>query len=172
MDWILDLLTTYIHHSELQVITAPLLIYTIHRSPLHPLSHFPACCVFSSRSLATVSNSGDSSAFLAHVVTVHPETELLSTVNWTVAPSILSLPCRAQLNCKPSTEATHQPLHFTQPNCTQPYSLGADPTENTACNGSSVVMGGCLELARMSFPRERVYRAVTKQCMFLLAIVA
>jgi hypothetical protein len=40
MDWILDLLTTCIHHSVLQVITAPLLISTIHRSPQHPLSLF------------------------------------------------------------------------------------------------------------------------------------
>jgi hypothetical protein len=34
----------------------------------------------------------------------YPTTELLSTVNWTTVPSLLSLPCRARLNCQPSTE--------------------------------------------------------------------
>jgi hypothetical protein len=62
LDWWMDLLTTYTHDSELQAITAPLLISTIHQSPQHPLSLFPACCVFTSRSLVTASNSGDSSA--------------------------------------------------------------------------------------------------------------
>jgi hypothetical protein len=33
-------------------------------------------------------------------------------------------------------------------------------------------MGGCQATARISFQRERVYRAVTKQRTFLLAIVA
>jgi hypothetical protein len=36
----LDLLTTCTHHSELQVITAPPLISTIHSSPQHPLCLF------------------------------------------------------------------------------------------------------------------------------------
>jgi hypothetical protein len=36
--WILDLLTTYTYNSEIQVITGPLLISTIHKSPQHPLS--------------------------------------------------------------------------------------------------------------------------------------
>jgi hypothetical protein len=70
MNWWIDLLTIYIHHSELHVITAPLLISTIYRSSQHPLSLFPVCFVFNSRSLATVSNSGDTSASRAHVVTV------------------------------------------------------------------------------------------------------
>jgi hypothetical protein len=38
LDWWLDLLTTYKHNSELQAITAPPLISTIHKSPQHPLS--------------------------------------------------------------------------------------------------------------------------------------
>jgi hypothetical protein len=33
----------------------------------------------------------------------YPATELLSTVNSTIAPSLLTLPCRARLNCQPST---------------------------------------------------------------------
>jgi hypothetical protein len=39
--WWIDLLTTYTHHSELQVIIAQSLISTLHRSPQHPLSLFP-----------------------------------------------------------------------------------------------------------------------------------
>jgi hypothetical protein len=34
----------------------------------------------------------------------YPATELMSTVNLTVAPSLLSLPCRALLNWQPSTK--------------------------------------------------------------------
>jgi hypothetical protein len=40
MDWWMDLLTTYTHDSELQAITAPPLISTIHKSLQHPLSIF------------------------------------------------------------------------------------------------------------------------------------
>jgi hypothetical protein len=58
----MDLLTADTHDSELQAVTALLLITTIHKSPQHPLSFFPACCVFASRSLATAFNSGDFSA--------------------------------------------------------------------------------------------------------------
>jgi hypothetical protein len=65
-----DLLITYTHHSELQAITAPLLISTIHKSSQQPLSPFSACCVFNSRSLATASISRDSSASRAHVGSV------------------------------------------------------------------------------------------------------
>jgi hypothetical protein len=52
----LDLLATYTHDSELQAITAPPLITTALAKP------FPACCVFTCRSLVKVSNSGDYSA--------------------------------------------------------------------------------------------------------------
>jgi hypothetical protein len=52
----MDLLTTYSHDLELQVITAQQLITT---APANP---FPTCCVFTSCSLAAASNSGDFSA--------------------------------------------------------------------------------------------------------------
>jgi hypothetical protein len=39
-------LTIYAHHSELQVITALSLTSILYKSPRHPLSLFPACCVF------------------------------------------------------------------------------------------------------------------------------
>jgi hypothetical protein len=46
-NWILNLLTTYTHASELQAITAPPLIFTIHKSPKPTLS-FPQPAVSSS----------------------------------------------------------------------------------------------------------------------------
>jgi hypothetical protein len=147
MDWWMDLLITCTHHSELQVrvITAPLSISTIQRSPQHPLNLFQPA-VFSSRYLSTGSSNGDSSAFPAHVVTV---SWISRTVNSTIEPSLLSLPCRARLTCPTSTnwvpgwrpfrtnlllfssqvdfqlatELFHTPtkysLHFTQLNYTQ-----------------------------------------------------
>jgi hypothetical protein len=56
LDWILDLLTTYTHNSELQVIIASSLISRAFAKS------FPACSVFTRRSLVRASNSGDSSA--------------------------------------------------------------------------------------------------------------
>jgi hypothetical protein len=57
----MDLLTTYTQNSELKAITAPPLISTVHKSPQHPTKPFPACCVFTSHSLTTASNSGNPS---------------------------------------------------------------------------------------------------------------
>jgi hypothetical protein len=108
-DWCMGLLTTYIHQSELQLIKPPLLISTVHRLPQHPLSLLPVCCV-NSHSLVTSSNSGDSSASRAHVVTARR-----ISYTWTLSARLGSLL----------------------------YSLGADPTENTASiSFSIVVMGG------------------------------
>jgi hypothetical protein len=95
----MDSLTTYTHGSELQAITAPPLILTIHKSPKHPLSLFPACCVFTSRSLATASNSGDSSAPRAQVLSSQPPLQN-SSPNWqlTASPQLSSLkPLRTDL---------------------------------------------------------------------------
>jgi hypothetical protein len=73
LDWWTDLLTTYTHHSELQVIIAPSLISTIHKSPQHPISLFLASYIFTSRSLATASNSGGSSVSRSQVLSSqHP----------------------------------------------------------------------------------------------------
>jgi hypothetical protein len=69
----MDLLTTYTHHSELEVITTLSLISTLHKSQQHLLTFFfPACCDFISRSLATASNSGDFSASHAQVIFSQP----------------------------------------------------------------------------------------------------
>jgi hypothetical protein len=82
---------SFLHHTEIQVITGPLLISTIHRSPQNP-NLFPACCVFNSRSLATAFNSGDPSASGAHVTTVWriPAIKPLSNINSTIAASLQS----------------------------------------------------------------------------------
>jgi hypothetical protein len=58
-------MTTYTQDLELKTLTALSLISTIHKS-LHAKSS-PGCSVFNSRSLATVSKSGDSSASRAQV---------------------------------------------------------------------------------------------------------
>jgi hypothetical protein len=100
MDWRTDLLTTCIHHSELQAITAPLLISRIHRSPQHPLSLLPACCVFTSRSLRTASNSGDSSASRAHVATVRR-----ISCNWTLVDC---QPSYSAISSQPSLQSSTQ----------------------------------------------------------------
>jgi hypothetical protein len=76
---------------------------------------------------------------------------------------------------------TNQPAtsrHFTQLNCWQLlttllvssiYSLGPDPIENAASsNPSVVVIGGCLAIDWISFPRERVYRPLLRNgCLFI-----
>jgi hypothetical protein len=71
MDWWMDLLTTYTHHSE-QVITAPLLISTIYKSPQHPFSIFFASCVLTSRSLTTAPNSRNSWASCSQIMSQLP----------------------------------------------------------------------------------------------------
>jgi hypothetical protein len=86
MDWWMVLLTTYTHHSE-QVITALLLISILKKSPQHPLNlFFPACCVIS-RSLATASDSGDSSTSHAQVLFSQPPVQN-STLNWQLTGSV------------------------------------------------------------------------------------
>jgi hypothetical protein len=60
LNWILDLVTTY--RSELQVMKAPLLISTHHKSSYQTRSILQPA-LFTSRSLATASNSRDSSAY-------------------------------------------------------------------------------------------------------------
>jgi hypothetical protein len=72
VDWWTDLLTTYTHHSELQVITALSLVSVIYNSPQHPLRLFPACYVFISRYLVTASNIGHSSPSRAQVLSSQP----------------------------------------------------------------------------------------------------
>jgi hypothetical protein len=119
MDWCMALLTTYTHHLELQVITAPSLISTLYSSLKNPLS-LSQPAVLTSRSLATAFNIGDCSASHAQVLLSQPLMQntfqflqsQLTTANHplTIAPSLLSLCCWAQLNCQHSTDNSRTQL--------------------------------------------------------------
>jgi hypothetical protein len=155
MDWWMDLLTTYTRDLELQAITALSLMYTL-KIITEPAKPFPACCVFISRSLATASNSGDSSASRDQVLSVQriPRNWTLSIINSTIAPSHLSLPCRARLNCQPSTNWIALVVFFITPR--------RGPHRNTVL----------LLLRVCSFPLERVYRAVAQKLPFIYSFIA
>jgi hypothetical protein len=66
----MDLLATYTHHSELQYNA----IANLHTLQITAATgkHSPAFCVFSSRPLATASNSGDPSVSRAQVLSSQP----------------------------------------------------------------------------------------------------
>jgi hypothetical protein len=88
-------LTTYTHNTEPHVITAPPLIFSNHHS---------TCSAFYSCSLTT-----DLTVEILQLPTLRSPchtapTELLSTVNYIIASSLLSLLCRVQLKYQPSTE--------------------------------------------------------------------
>jgi hypothetical protein len=84
----MDLLATYTHHSELQIIAEVSLVSTLCKSPQHPLGPFPACCVIS-RTLAAASSSGDSSASHARICLrgLSCRTRLSLSTDW-VAPIV------------------------------------------------------------------------------------
>jgi hypothetical protein len=65
----MDLLTTYTAVRTISNYGAVVNFHTLKVSTA-PDKIFPACCVLISRSLSTASNSGDSSASRAHVVTL------------------------------------------------------------------------------------------------------
>jgi hypothetical protein len=110
--WIgeLDLLITCTYHSKLQVITGPLVISTVHKTPQHPLSLFqPAVsspAVPSQRLLPMEILQLPALRFSCHIRPCR------ALVNSTIAPSLLSLPCRARLKCHPSTEITHASTNY------------------------------------------------------------
>jgi hypothetical protein len=103
LNWWMYLLTTYTHHSKPQVIAALWLISTLYKSPQHPLSLYPACCVIS-RSLVTASKSGDSSTSRALVLSSQPPMQNSTlncqlTTNW-VAPVFFKVTLRHGLHRK------------------------------------------------------------------------
>jgi hypothetical protein len=69
IDCQMDLITTRTHHLKLQTLTELSLIFTVCRSPQHPLILFQPC-VFKNRSLATTFNRGDSSDTHSNVINV------------------------------------------------------------------------------------------------------
>jgi hypothetical protein len=180
MDWILDLLTHL--YTPLRTTSNYCAIANVHTSPITTAPtklFFSACCVFNSYSLATASNSGDSLASCAHVITVQ-----WISCNWTLANCQLNYSANSSHpSLQNSTQQTHSltnhstPLHYTTLNCTH---LAWDPccivsrggaTENTASNSPSVVvMGSCLAMVWILFLRECVYWAITMQCMLLVIV--
>jgi hypothetical protein len=172
MDLWMDFLITYMHHSELQVITAPLLTATIQRSPQHLLSLFAACCV-NSRSLTTASNSGDSSASRAQVLLTQPPVQNSTDYYWQLI--INWIPGRRPFHTNLlvfSSQADFQ-LNFSAGLGSSLYSLGADSTENTTSNSPTIVAMGALPSDRLDIVSAGTcLPTVTKQRMFLLAIVA
>jgi hypothetical protein len=140
IDWILDLLTT--HHSELQVITALSLISTLYKSSQYLLS-FPACCVFNSRSLATASNTWESSASHAQ---------------------LLPSPCLVQ-NCLPNISSAELDRHFAELSFTQHYRNSSlflhSHSARTEQKASFQIIPQLL--LAYSLPLKFVYRAVAYQ---------
>jgi hypothetical protein len=110
----MDLLTNYTHHSELQVITAPSLIYTLYKSLLQTLSLLqPAVS-----SLAV------------------PWQRLL-TLEILLLPALRSL-LSSEYFATEISQFNSAGLGFSL------HSLGVDPTENTASHSFSILlMGGC-----------------------------
>jgi hypothetical protein len=134
VNWILHLLTPLGTTGKYSAI-ADFHTLKITTAPDKP---FPACCVFTSRSPITASNSGDSSASRTQVLpsptfvqnclpALHsPELDrhLFST-------SLAELDCAqhstSRLKCQPSTDSQSPSARLGS----SLYSHGADPTENT-----------------------------------------
>jgi hypothetical protein len=89
LDWWMHLLSTYTNNSELQALTAPPLISARYKSLY--TKPFPACCVSTSRSPATVSNSGDSSASCPQVPSSQPPAQNTTEL---IAPTVLVITYR------------------------------------------------------------------------------
>jgi hypothetical protein len=96
----------HIHHSKLQEITALSLTSTLHKS-LHTKSS-SVCSAFTSRTLATDFNSGDSSASHTQILSSQPPMQN-STLNWQLLP---------RFHYIKHTDYCHEPktpLHNIQP---------------------------------------------------------
>jgi hypothetical protein len=96
----MDLFTTCTHDSELQVITVAVNVHISHITTA-PLSHLPDCYNFTSCSLATASNNGDSSTSRAQGLSLQtPVTELI--ISWLLPLLTTQLYCcRGNLFTKP-----------------------------------------------------------------------
>jgi hypothetical protein len=118
-----------------------------------PAKIFAACCVFNSRSLATASSGGDSSASRAHVITVRRISR-----NWTIVDCQLNY---SAISSQPPLQSSTQLPAFNwtpQPASDLLYIASGRTQQKTPTPIVSVVfLGGCLIIARMSFPRELVF---------------
>jgi hypothetical protein len=108
-----------------------------------PAKPFPACCILTGCSLETASNSGDFSASLAQVLLSQPPMRnscqfLQSQLPTISLPSLLS-----SLQNSTQLPTLNYPLSIILAAGlgSSLYSLGVDPTENTAFKSSSIVVG-------------------------------
>jgi hypothetical protein len=128
MDWILDLLTL------LRVITASPLISTFYKSLLQTLNLLQSAVSWTSRSLATASNSGDFSVSRAQVA------------------------CRARLNCQSSTNNWQLPTSNSGTRLTLLITFRQEPHRKQLFHYYSPTVPRPLHV--YTLPREPVYRAV------------
>jgi hypothetical protein len=135
MGWWIDLLTTYTHHSELQAITALLLISILYLQ--HLLRLFQPAVSSTSRYLATYYNSGDSSASRAEVLLSQPLVQnscVLSTQLWRHLFSVSLAELDWTANPQLSTGCPNSPLY------------NPDTIENIVSNNNSVGVEACLSI--------------------------
>jgi hypothetical protein len=91
--------------------------------------------------LATASNCGNSSASCSQVLLSQPSVKnSLSTVNSIISLSLLSLPCRAQLNCQLTTNWIARIVFFITTLQRQ------NRTKNTVFNNNSIVVEASLRI--------------------------
>jgi hypothetical protein len=109
----MDLLTTCTHRSELQVITAKSLISALYKSRQHLLSLLQPA-----RSSPVVPWQR---LLILEILQLHALRSSCHSrpcrilVNSTIALSLLRLPCRAHLNCQPSTNWNFPIVFFITP---------------------------------------------------------
>jgi hypothetical protein len=142
MDWWRYLLTTqYTPFGTTNTILS--LIFTLHKSPQHLLSLFQPD-VFTSRSLTVASNCRDTSASRYEVPLSQQPVQNFCQLS-TIAPSVLSLPWRAQLTgcpnyffCNSFARTTETTPGFS--GCMRNRGRGNVFTEPLAGNGSNIIV--------------------------------
>jgi hypothetical protein len=129
LDWWMELLTTYLC-TRLGTTSNYSAIVIFHNSQITtaPVKLFPACCVFTSRSLATTSSGGDSSASRAQDLTSETPVQ-----NWNdfVAPVVFLITPRHG----PSRNPRFQKYLF---HCASILCCGNVVTEPLPRNGSGI----------------------------------
>jgi hypothetical protein len=106
--WRMDLLTTYTYHWELQVITTLSLISTIYKTPAHA-----ECCPHQ-----PCPGNGLLTAEILQLSVLRSSCHSCpcrTQLNSTIAPYLLNLPYRAQLNCQTWTDWIAPIVFFITP---------------------------------------------------------
>jgi hypothetical protein len=124
MGWWVDLLATYTHHSDLQVTKALPLIFTIHKSPQHPLSLFQP---------AVYSPAVPWQRLLTMEILQLPA----------IRSSLHSLPRRTQLSVWGTFRSSRHRLAFNRQLTGNHFAR----TGNIVWNNNSIVVGVCLKIS-------------------------